>query len=309
MMNKFEANKPREFKVLCAERPEVAEAALRDLAESFRFLGISGWKLPSVTVRFIKSEDQNNPEKGRTGTITDQGAEIVFDERFAAPESQREFEHDLLMRGLDYPGFRQTLKHEMAHLSLWSVTGLDRQAAVRLVNEGWASLVEQIGTESAPDLESLVSKTRLELKRMKDEDPEIYERCMDLEHPVSQLKDEELNEGEYVVGRALLLWVMEKFGKDRMIELLRKTPTTSRLNSNALIPTATDPAIHAGHDKYRKIVNALESGAATIAETEEKAFLWEAAQFRTALLEVTGLSSIEEVEEELEAWIAFINKK
>jgi len=74
------------------------------------------------------------------------------------------------------------------------------------------------------------------------------------------------------------------------------------LNTDVLIPAATDPFIHKGHEAYRKLINTVQSGSASKEEIEARALDWEAQQFRAALLELTGLSSLEEVKEGFLKW-------
>lgn len=286
----------------------MAERAVFDLAESLRILGITGWTLPDIKEVFVKSGD-DKPELGRVGVVTAITAEMIFDERFKSKESQAEFERELEYYGWDYPGMERVFKHELAHLAMWSVTKLPHQPAVRLVDEGWATLLEYLGTKEATKVAELSKRLRIKVKGLKEEQPEVYGRCLDLAHPVSERFKEELGGAEYFVGAALLLWIYEKFSLEAMIDLLRKSPSTSRRTSTQTMKifSALDPKVHAGYASYQKgIVEPLRRGELTEEEAvkiSEFARKWEAAQFRSALLEVTGFESIAKVREEFETWI------
>lgn len=295
---------------MCPERMDVAEPAVLDLAEAMRILGIKGWTLPNIRERFVASYDPQRPELGRAGKVTETDAEIVFDERFRTQELQAEYEAELRAEGLDYPGMEQVYKHELAHLAMWSVTGLRHQAAVRLIDEGWATIVERLGTDEALTVAELVEGLKIKVKGLKEEEPEVYERCMDLEHPVSHLFPEDLGEAEYNVGAALLLWIREMKGQDAMIDLIRKAPTTSRRTSTESdkIPANLMPDVHTGYEAYQHgVVDPIRNEELTperMQQISDFARKWEAAQFKTALLEVTEFESVAEAREEFELWLA-----
>ncbi|MBU2566999.1 hypothetical protein KKG46_05600 [Patescibacteria group bacterium] len=308
MMENIANQERKEFKLFCPERMDVAEKAVYDLAQSLAILGVRGWTLPNIKEKFVES-DEAELELGKTGIVTEIDAEVVFDERFRAKEIQEEYERELRSRGIDYPGMEQVFKHELAHLAMWSVTGLRHQAAIRLIDEGWAAMVERLGTEETPSLIELIKTIKAEILSLKEEQSDIYDRCMDLEHPVSHLKKEELKSAEYIVGAALLLWIREAKGQDAMIDLMRKSPSTSRRTSTkaAKVPADLKPGLHAGYQLYQKgVVDVLRKGSLSAEEmrqVSEFAHKWEAAQFRAALLEVTGFSSVSEAEGEFEKWL------
>ena len=298
----------RVFKLICPMRMDVAERAVFELAESLRILGVGGWTLPNIKERFVESGD-DKLELGRVGKVTVPEAEIVFDEKFKTKESQKEFEEVLDYQGWDYPGMERVYRHELAHLVLWSVTKLPQQPVVRLLDEGWATLLEYLGTKEATNVAELISFIKIKVKRLKSTEIDIYERCLDLEHPVSERFKEDLQGAEYFVGAALLLWIYEVKGLEAMIDLLRKSPSTSRRTSTKEVKifSALDPKIHAGFASYQKgIVEPLRRGELTNEEAHkisEFARKWEAAQFRSALLEVTDFESIAKVREEFETWL------
>ncbi len=300
----------REFKLICPERMDVAERAVFNLAESLRILGISGWTLPNIKEKFVESSE-GKLELGRTGVVNEIEAEIVFDTKFRKKESQRNFEVEMGLRDFDYQGMEQVFKHELAHLVMWSVTKLPHQQAVRLIDEGWATLVEHLGTDEARTITELTSLIKFKVQSIKRENPENYQRCLDLEHPVSERVKEDLETAEYYVGAGLLLWVLENQGRVAMIDLIRKTPSTSRRTSTDQIKifSALNPNVHKGYSSYQKgIVDPLRRGnlsAEDLQKIGEIAIEWEAEQFRSALLEVTEMKSIEDIRETFMAWLGW----
>jgi hypothetical protein len=226
---------------------DVAERAVFELAESLRILGVGGWTLPNIKERFVES-GSDKLELGRVGVVTVPEAEIIFDEKFKTKESQKEFEEVLEYQGWEYPGMERVYKHELAHLVLWSVTKLPQQPVVRLLDEGWATLLEYLGTKEATNVAELTEFIKYKVQTIKSNDSNAYERCMDLEHPVSERFKEDLQGAEYFVGAALLLWVHQTKGLEAMIDLLRKSPSTSRRTSTSEVKifSALDPKIHAG---------------------------------------------------------------
>ncbi|MDF1496466.1 MAG: hypothetical protein P1P90_00210 [Patescibacteria group bacterium] len=298
----------RVFKLICPMRMDVAERAVFELAESLRILGIGGWTLPNIKEKFVESSD-DKLELGRIGMVTVPEAEIIFDEKFKTKESQKEFEEVLDEQGWEYPGMERVYKHELAHLALWSVTKLPQQPVVRLLDEGWATLIEYLGTKEATNVAELSRRLRIKVKGLNEEMPDVYERCLDLEHPVSERVKEDLQGAEYFVGAALLLWIYEVKGLEAMIDLLRKSPSTSRRTSTDRVKifSALDPKVHAGFAAYQKgIVEPLRRGELTEEEAiriSEFARKWEAAQFRSALLEVTNFESVAKIREEFEEWL------
>ncbi|KKW44838.1 MAG: hypothetical protein UY95_C0015G0010 [Parcubacteria group bacterium GW2011_GWA2_56_7] len=139
-----------EAKIECPERQEVADRAIFELKTAFQTLGIENWKLPEIKIQFIESKDE--AVLGRV-EVHNGSIEITYDQRFSSPESEATLVKELRQSGKDYPGMQQTLKHELAHVAMWSVTGLQRQPATRLVDEGWASLLENT-SESLPTEQS-----------------------------------------------------------------------------------------------------------------------------------------------------------
>jgi len=195
-----------EVKIECTERQEVADRAIFELKTAFQTLGIENWKLPEIKIKFVESEGE--AVLGRV-EIHDGCVEITYDQRFSSPELETTLVEELRQSGKDYPGMQQTLKHELAHVAMWSVTGLQRQPATRIVDEGWASLLENT-SENLP-----TEQSRSAVKQGLSEEPDHFNRCLDFSKPVTF--EENLNAAEYKTGQALLLWVHERFGKAKMI--------------------------------------------------------------------------------------------
>lgn len=285
-----------ETKIECPERQDVANRAIFELKTAFQTLGIEDWKLPEIKVKFVKSKDE--AVLGRV-EVHDDSVEITYDQRFSSPESEATLVEELQRSGKDYPGMQQTLKHELAHVAMWSVTGLQRQPATRLVDEGWASLLENTG-KSLP-----TEQSKSAVKQGLLEEPYLFNRCLDFSKPVTF--KENLNAAEYKTGQALLLWVHEKFGKAKMIELIQKSPSPERRNDDLVEgkfdPAAIDDEIHITAPEYFKLFEEAKLGNITTEEAGKRAQEWEGKQFESALLEVTGFQNLEQVRQEFLKWI------
>ena len=297
------ANKPElpqppeaEIKIECPERQEVVDQAIFELRTAFQTLGIESWKLPNIKIKFIESEGE--AVLGRV-EVHDGSVEITYDKRFSSPESEATLVEKLQQSGKDYPGMQQTLKHELAHVAMWSVTGLQRQPATRLVDEGWASLLENT-EESLP-----TEQSKLAVKQGLSEEADLFNRCLDFSKPVTF--EENLNAAEYKTGQALLLWVREKFGKAKMIELIQKSPSLERRNDDLaegeFEPASVDKTIHTTAPEYFKLLKDAKLGNITEAEAIIRAKAWEGGQFEAALLEVTGFQNLDEMKQEFLKWI------
>lgn len=285
-----------ELKIECPERQEVADRAIFELKTAFQALGIENWKLPKVKIKFVGSEDE--AVLGRV-EVHDGSVEITYDQRFSSPESEVTLVEELRQAGKDYPGMQQTLKHELAHVAMWSVTGLQRQPATRLIDEGWASLLENTG-ESLP-----TEQSKLSVKQGLSEEPDLFNRCLDFSKPVTF--EENLNAAEYKTGQALLLWVHEKFGKAKMIELIQKSPSPERNNEDLpkgeFEPASIDKNLHTTAPEYFKLFEDAKLGNITAEEAAKQAKEWEGRQFESALIEVTGFQNLEEVRQGYLKWI------
>ncbi|MBU2523602.1 hypothetical protein KKG71_00210 [Patescibacteria group bacterium] len=285
-----------EVRIDYPERQEVVDRAIFELKTAFQTLGIKNYQLPQVKIKFIESENQGNPERGRVGHVHEDGSvEIYYDLRFSHKDSAETLENEI-QKTSSYPGFQQTLKHELAHVAMWSVTGLQRQPATRLIDEGFASLVEHTDTELP------LEETKHNVKQGLVEEKEHYERCLDFLKPING-ETENLNEAEYIVGRALLMWIRELKGNEKMIELIQKSPEKSRRNDDSKIPDTggKTPGVHTLNDEYSTIIANINNQP--FVDVVKKATVWEGKQFEVALLEVTGFKNLEEVRREFLKWI------
>lgn len=197
------------------------------------------------------------------------------------------------------------VKHEFAHIAMWSVTGMDRQPATRLLDEGWAELVAHLGSKATPDIDAVAKRAKSEIQEIKRDNPKAYEKCLDFNRG---LRDEDqLNAAEYEIGQALLLYVREQHGQEKMIELLKKAPGAARRN-NDLPDDAPEPALvsadlHSEAASYRQLLEAAQSGQLKGEELDEAARNWEGKQLQAAMREVTGIEDVVKIKEEFEKWL------
>ncbi len=285
-----------EEKIECHERQEVVDQAIFELKSAFQKLGIDKWKLPETSIKFVEFNDE--AALGHV-EVHDTGVEIVFDRRFASPESENSLVEEIHKSGIDYPGMQQTLKHELAHVAMWSVTGLQRQPATRLIDEGWASLLENIGKQLP------IEQSKAVVRQGLAEEPSFFYRCLDFSKPVTF--EEKLNAAEYKTGQALLLWIHQKFGKEKMISLIKKSPAPERRNDD--LPegefelASVDRVLHTTASEYFKLFRDVKIDNIPKAEAEKRAKEWEGKQFETALLEVTRFQNLDEVRSDFLKWI------
>jgi len=285
-----------EIKIECSERQEVVDRAIFELKTAFQTLGIENWKLPEIKIKFVESEGE--AVLGRV-EVHKGSIEITYDQRFSSPESEATLVEELRQSGKNYPGMQQTLKHELAHVAMWSVTGLQRQSATRLVDEGWASLLENTG-ESLP-----TEQSKSAVKQGLSEEPDVFNRCLDFSKPITF--EENLNAAEYKTGQALLFWVHQKLGRAKMIELIQKSPSPERRNDDLaegeFDAAAIDDEIHATAPEYFKLFEKVKLGDITPEEAGRLAKEWEGKQFESALLEVTGFQNLEQLRQEFLKWV------
>ena len=137
------------------------------------------------------------------------------------------------------------------------------------------------------------------------EEPDLFNRCLDFSKPVTF--EENLNAAEYKTGQALLLWVHERFGKAKLIELIQKSPSPERRNDDLpqgeFEPASMDKTLHTTAPEYFKLFEDVKLGNITEAEAITRAKAWEGSQFETALLEVTGFQNLDELRQEFLKWI------
>lgn len=290
-----------EIHVECPERQKTVDQAIFELNIAFKTLGIDRWKLPEVKIRFVESK--NELSLGRTKVHND-SVELVFDKKFSTPESEIISVKELRDAGSDYPGFKDALKHELGHIAMWDITGLDRQPATRLIDEGWASLLEHTDTKVP------VASSKSAVTQGLKEEPDKYNRCFDFSKPITY--EENLNGAESVTGRALLLWVFETYGKDKMIELIKKSPSPEKRNDD-LSDGETEkadirPELHDLSQTYNAIWRQNQEGKLKPDEFLEKMTKLEARQFQVALMDITGINNIDEIEEEFKKWLGIREK-
>lgn len=282
----------------CPERPEVVKQAFFELQQSLVALGIDKWSLPNIKIKFL--ETQGKEVLGRVGKVTENEVEIEYDKQFSSKETECLLIEKLKNsdRKIEYPGMVQTLKHELAHVAMWSITGLERQPATKLLDEGWASLVE-----NANDAES-ENKVKLIVKNGLQNESEFFNRCLDFNKPI--LDEENLNSAEYSTGRALLIFIKEKFGKDKMIELIQKSPAIERRNnlpSGKFEQAMLNEEIHKTAPEYFNILSELRDGTIDQSDAIKQAIEWEGNQFSTALLDVTEFQNLDELRLEFLNWL------
>ena len=309
----------KETGVFCKERPEDAREAVQSLEKAFKLLGLGNLELPRTSVQFGLLSGMGQTEIGLNFK------HVVFDRAFKTQEGEKKFiKNHLKSKDIDYPGFTCALKHELAHIAMWSLTGLDRQPATRLLDEGFARLIEEAG--HADSIDELISKAKEDVKEGlgNEETKWGYEKCLDLStiflnihrrgKPPSNtdialgwyLEDNT----EYVVGEAFLLFMKDKFGTAAMVDLLKKSPQCTRRNDELtdgdFEPACVDKNIHSKAEDYSKIVFKNKTKGTNLNNplhlSHTEAFLWEDDQFIASLEEITGQNK-SEVKNEFRSWL------
>ncbi len=293
----FEQKENLNENLKCSKRPEVVNEVIENLDVSFEKLGIENWTIPETEIIFKKPTQEQKPLLGRV-EVENEKSVIFFDTAFSTKQGEEKYTKELNEEGMDYPGMvgkKGTLKHELAHIAMWSVTGIDRQPATRLIDEGFANLVQETTQEGLPK-----EKFKKEIKDgLNSNQRENFEKALDFEKTLPERK--ELNAADSKVGAALLIWVHEKYGVEKMIELITKSPSISK-NSNEFVPSELDSR-HEYKEEYEGIMRFFKEGLLTKKEAEEKAKQWEAKQFSTALKEITKFETTEKVKKEFLQWI------
>jgi len=281
---------PKELEINSPEKEGFIESeTLEEFSNGFELLGIENWQPPNVSIKFIE------PEKtiGLSYTeVKEDEINIIYDKRFITENEDDDNSLLSQLKQTDFPGVQQVFKHELAHVTMWSVTGQERQPAIRLLDEGWASLIEHASVKDINSVEELIEKAKQDVLEGLGDDEENYNKCLDFNDPPSQYKDENLNAAEYTTGRAVLLWIRENYGgNESMIELLKNSSEANKRNDkhkqdefNEQFPKET-------------IVNLTKK------EKKAEKIQWEQEQFKKAILEVTKLSDISEVELEFRKWL------
>jgi hypothetical protein len=276
----FRYDAKRRFRIDAPIRSEEVRTAVSDLAEAFWILGIQGWCLPNVKVQMVVNSNKveiNNVNVARIEIFA--GLNRSEDERISL------------------------LKRELAKIALWSITDLSRQHPIKLLDDGWSRMIQLLGGE----INDLQKEKRLLLQRLmslNESDPDTLARVLDFDHPVSRLIDlsDEEFKAAYDVGAAFLIWIFEEFGLAKVIELLKKSPTTRRADSDCLIPSALDRRFHLNFDEYQRLMEDIRLGTASNSEIERRAREWEVKQFHQAIFEVTNFH-FDVVSEQLKNWI------
>jgi hypothetical protein len=299
-----ENNKIRE-KINTTERQETVDTTIEELKTSLETLGIEDWDIPTTKIKFVEQKkDESKKESLLLGHVEvyptkPQTVHLVFDERFSTPEKEKPYVESLHKRDLDYVGMQQALKHEFAHIAMWSVTGQDRQAATRTIDEGWANLV-QATTDTLP-----IKETKKTVREGLSEKPETFGRCLDFGRPVSF--EENLNAAEGKTGKALLLWVHQECGGDKMVELIKKSPEFQRRNDelpeNKFEPALIDKELHKIAPKYISLMEEIKLGKVNQEDAYKKFRELEGQQFEYALIETTNSENIEQVRKKFLEWI------
>jgi hypothetical protein len=288
-------------KITTSKRTETLDDTLTELKTSLDTLGIENWDLPNTEIKFTKPEEENKLLLGHVEVYPSKPnpVTIVFDEKFSSPEQEKTFVQELQQRDLDYPGFKQTLRHELAHIAMWSVTDQERQAATRTIDEGWANLIES--TTNKPPVED-VKET---LKEAINTYPDKFIRALNFKEPVRY--EEGLNAVESKTGQALLLWVHQEYGVDKMVELIKKSPELAKRNDDLpegqFEPAILDEKLHKVTPRYHKLLEDIQAKNIEKEEAFAKLKELEGEQFETALLETTNSTNVEELQKEFLKWV------
>lgn len=275
---------------------------MASLGRACERLGIEKWGLPKVNIVFVPAANMHGLAQV---DVRPSGVEIAFDDRLRTAEKEREFVRELHASGVDFPGTEQTLVHELGHIALWSVTGMDRQPATRLVDEGWASLLEHMGKGEKANMSAVIRDTKEEVRKGMAAEPAAYERCCDFRRTVTH--EEKLNAAEYSVGRALLLWIWETYGAQSLITFLQQSLSCTCRKADEegenFEEAAVDWRIHGREvaDSYAKLI--VSSSVLPADELQQKALQWEGEQLERALSKATGLQSVDEVMAAFKKWL------
>lgn len=281
----------RGVKIECSERQKVVDKAIFELGKSFANLGINNWNLPTVKINFLPTNDDKKVF-GRVGRVTKEVVEIDLDERLSSDESEKRLVEKLGLNG----GMKEILKHELGHIALWSVSGQERQSATRLLDEGWATLIEN-SQEALP-----IQDSKRIVNEGFEKEPDLYNRCLKFDRPIAE--EENLNAAEYQVGQALLLWAYQEFGKEKMIELIKKSPFyTKRNETDSFEPVEINDKIHKHTSEYLKIINEFKENKISKRDAIARMTQWEGKQFSAALMEVTELQNLDEVRAKFLMWV------
>ncbi|MFZ2975030.1 MAG: hypothetical protein WA055_00170 [Candidatus Moraniibacteriota bacterium] len=290
----------KEISIECPERQVDVNSAVTELGKAFKTLGIENWKLPELRIIFLDAEELKQMHGGKEvlacTKVDENSTKILVDKRLSSLELEQKYINGLMQEDNDFI-FTRILKHEMAHIVMWSVTGMEKQPATRLLDEGWASLVEDT-KEKIP-----VEQIKAGANQILLNNPDLFNRCIDFENSVTF--GEDLNSAEHNIGKAFLLWIIqEKGGKDKMIDLFRKSPATARRNDKGIFKrTLLNEDIHRTAKEYNGIASKYENNQLTNAEAEKLGKEWEGKQFAVAILEITKSDNLDEVRQDFINWL------
>lgn len=275
------------------EREESVRSALRQLRHAYQLLEFGTPHIPAVEVRF----DGGTDTRLVTGHVEVRGDTVVvlYDARLLNPADEASVISTNLP-GSAYPGVTQTLTHELAHTALWDIINEARCPATRLLDEGWATLVERSGLSDVRDTTDVYERARHDAARVLREQPESFARCMELARPIQGIED--LNGAEYDVGCALLAWVHERGGPSSVRTLLGDA-RAFMLNGEGASATPS-----AGYSTdAAELQGQLARGEVDQATAERLAQGREGRRVEDALLRATGTSTPSELRRAFEAWI------
>lgn len=170
---------------------EYADKAQQGLLLTKNLLGLQEIEIP----RNVKTAMADIPERAK---VTVHGNRLQID-------LNRDFFSQTALSEDEKAERIKLVKHEFAHIQLWSVTDMDRQPATRLLDEGWADLVANLGGEKAPNIEAVTERVKSEVADIKKGSPDAYEQCLDFSRGLRE--EDKLNAAEYVYSFTTLLTV------------------------------------------------------------------------------------------------------
>lgn len=177
---------------------------------------------------------------------------------------------------------------------MWSATKQERQPAIRLLDEGWARLVENASRSDIQSIESLTQEVKTSVLQGLKEDGQNYQRALDFNNPSSQHNYKDINKAESEAGQALLLWIKERHGgNETVINLLKNSPNPLLRNNNN-----NEDAL-----EFNANFTTNSTKGKSKRNTKKELIKWEQQQFQKALKSATNLPSLSRVSEEFNKWL------
>ncbi|MFA6250127.1 MAG: hypothetical protein WC686_01330 [Candidatus Shapirobacteria bacterium] len=284
----------------CGKRPELVVDVEIRLDKAYKLL-----KIDRPTKTEIKVVFENRRKQGflfGRVDVNQRGVLVVFDGRCRTIKGEDRAMAELKDAGSDYPGVSEALAHEVSHVEMWGLTGLDRQPATKLIDEGWARLVEKASEKKSTTIKDLVTLVKKDILQGLVIHSTEYRRCLTIGRPINQKESSGLNGAESTVGMGLLLWVKTTFGNEAMIGLLRDSPWVGKRNDEEFEPVELKPEWE-NNEQYSSLMMKMKKGEITTEEFPELAYGWESKQSKWALLKATGMKKIKEVKDSFERWI------